>query len=124
VQGCLIAEDANLLLQPVPTEQARQILHDWLEAWMAGLQQPLPVVLETGMTWLLNEDLAQTRLQFEGNDFKIGALAGSVALQRSYADFASLQAAGFEAWASVLYQPLAQMLENEWLTIEPAEAQA
>jgi exodeoxyribonuclease V gamma subunit len=124
VQGCLIAEDANLLLQPVPAEQAQQILHGWLEAWLEGLQQPLPVVLETGMTWLLSEDLAQTRLQFEGNDFKIGALAGSVALQRSYPDFASLHAAGFEAWASVLYQPLTQMLENAWLTVQPVEAQA
>lgn len=124
VQGCLIAEDANLLLQPVPAEQAQQILHGWLEAWLEGLQQPLPVVLETGMTWLLSEDLAQTRLQFEGNDFKIGASAGSVALQRSYPDFASLHAAGFEAWASVLYQPLTQMLENAWLTVQPVEAQA
>jgi len=122
VQGCLIAEDANLLLQPVPAEQARQILHSWLAAWLEGLQQPLPVVLETGMSWLAHQDSGQTRLQFEGNDFKIGALAGSVALQRSYPDFASLQAAGFEAWANALYQPLAQMLEHKWLTVQPAEA--
>lgn len=123
VQGCLVAEDANLLLHPVPAERAQEVLRSWLGAWLEGLRQPLPVVLETAMTWLLDEDLDKTQRQFEGSDFKRGALADSVALQRSYPDFASLHAAGFELWARALYEPLARMLEEQQLTVQPAEAQ-
>ncbi|GGD07254.1 exodeoxyribonuclease V subunit gamma [Halopseudomonas salina] len=124
IQGCLIAEDANLLLLPVPVEQAQDILQAWLAAWLAGLQQPLPAELETGMLWLAHGDDGKTREHYEGTDFKPGAMLRSVALQRSYPDYASLQAAGFETWAQSLYQPLAQMLENTWLTVQPVEVEA
>ena len=45
----------------------------------------------------------------------------SPALQRSYPDFASLQANDeFIGWAESLYQPLAQAIEDEWLMITQA----
>ncbi|TVP87520.1 MAG: exodeoxyribonuclease V subunit gamma [Pseudomonadaceae bacterium] len=124
IQGCLIAEDANLLLHPVPPTEAQAVLQAWLQAWQQGLCQPLPLALETAMIWLQGEDAGKARLRYEGSDYLAGEVDRSVALQRSFPDFASLLEAGFVDWSEQVYRPLLQLQAQELLVICPVEASA
>ncbi|RGP53750.1 exodeoxyribonuclease V subunit gamma [Pseudomonas abyssi] len=122
---CLIGADASIQLLPLEQERAASIVRDWLLGYLHGLSRPLPVAVETAFAWLTEgkdeKRLGAARLCYEGNDFSRGEVDGSPALQRSYPDFASLQANDeFIGWAQSLYQPLAQAIEDEWLMITPA----
>ena len=122
---CLISADASIQLLPLEQERAERIVNDWLLGYLQGLRRPLPVAVETAFAWLTEgkeeKRLGAAKLCFEGNDFSRGEVDGSPALQRSYPDFASLQASDeFIGWAQSLYQPLAQAIEDEWLMITVA----
>ena len=122
---CLISADASIQLLPLEQERAERIVNDWLLGYLQGLKRPLPVAVETAFAWLTEgkeeKRLGAAKLCFEGNDFSRGEVDGSPALQRSYPDFASLQASDeFIGWAQSLYQPLAQAVEDEWLMITVA----
>ncbi len=122
---CLIGADASIQLLPLEQERAASIVRDWLLGYLHGLSRPLPVAVETAFAWLTEgkdeKRLGAARLCYEGNDFSRGEVDGSPALQRSYPDFASLQANDeFIGWAESLYQPLAQAIEDEWLMITQA----
>ena len=122
---CLISADASIQLLPLEQERAERIVNDWLLGYLQGLKRPLPVAVETAFAWLTEgkdeKRLGAAKLCYEGNDFSRGEVDGSPALQRSYPDFASLQASDeFIGWAQSLYQPLAQAIEDEWLMITQA----
>ena len=122
---CLIGADASIQLLPLEQERAASIVRDWLLGYLHGLSRPLPVAVETAFAWLTEgkdeKRLGAARLCYEGTDFSRGEVDGSPALQRSYPDFASLQANDeFIGWAESLYQPLAQAIEDEWLMITQA----
>ena len=122
---CLIGADASIQLLPLEQERAASIVRDWLLGYLHGLSRPLPVAVETAFAWLTEgkdeKRLGAARLCYQGNDFSRGEVDGSPALQRSYPDFASLQANDeFIGWAQSLYHPLAQAIEDEWLMITPA----
>tara|TARA_R110000822_G_scaffold78578_7_gene188179 strand:- start:13865 stop:17374 length:3510 start_codon:yes stop_codon:yes gene_type:complete len=122
---CIISADADVQLLPLDQRQAAAIVHDWLDAWHQGLSRPLPVAPKTALAWLAAEDedkaLVQARQCYDGNDFSRGERQDSAALLRSFADFASLSASGeFEAFASLLYQPLVRAQAEQWLTVTPA----
>ncbi|MFN3580847.1 MAG: exodeoxyribonuclease V subunit gamma [Pseudomonas sp.] len=130
MSSCIISADADIQLLPLEQSQAAAILQDWLQAWHQGLSRPLPVAPKTALAWLDAEDedkaLAQARQCYDGNDYLRGERLDSAALLRTYPDFASLSASGeFEAFASLLYQPLIRAEAEQWLMISPAgEAQA
>lgn len=123
-QVCLIAEDASLTLYPLQPETALAILQRWLAAYQQGLCQPLPLALETAMLWLADEDPGKAAKHYEGNERQSGEAARSVALQRSFPDFASLQAAGFSDWAEQLYRPLLDLQAQDLLVVTPVEDDA
>ena len=129
MSSCIISADADIQLLPLEQPQAAAILQDWLQAWHQGLSRPLPVAPKTALAWLDAEDedkaLAQARQCYDGNDYARGERQDSAALLRTYPDFASLTASGeFEAFASLLYQPLIRAEAEQWLMISPAgEAQ-
>ncbi|MCL5042364.1 MAG: hypothetical protein M1440_07825, partial [Gammaproteobacteria bacterium] len=88
------------------------------------LCQPLPLALETAMLWLKDDDLDKAGKHYEGSERQLGEVDKSVALQRSFPDFASLQAAGFSDWAEQLYRPLLDLQTQELLVITPVEDDA
>ncbi|PRB79914.1 exodeoxyribonuclease V subunit gamma [Pseudomonas sp. MYb185] len=108
----LVGEDASVLIQPLDTIEAQGIAHGWLQARQQSLQRPLPVALETAFAFLAGKDeqrMAKARSCYEGSAYLTGEVQKSLALQRSYPDFASLWQDGeFEYWAQQLYQPLLQ----------------
>lgn len=125
---CLVCADASVQLLPVAQEQAQDILQQWLLSWREGLRRPLPVAMQTACAFLLETDtskqLDKARACYEGSEYTQGERDTSLALQRSYADFASLIAnEEFAGWAETLYQPLLDAQDDGWLTFSLAGEQ-
>lgn len=121
----LISADASVELLPLEQGQAQQIMHDWLLGWLEGLKRPLPVAAETAFALLTEKKPEQQLFKaascYDGSSFLTGEVSKSVALQRSYPDFASLLAnEEFQGWAEALYQPLVDGLNGGWITISAA----
>ncbi|SFM24283.1 exodeoxyribonuclease V subunit gamma [Halopseudomonas yangmingensis] len=123
-QGCLIAGDASLALYAVEPQSAQAILQRWLQGFQQGLCQPLPLALESAMLWLRDADPGKAAKYYEGRERQTGEVGRSVVLQRSFPDFASLQAAGFNDWAEQLYRPLLDLQDQQLLVISAQEDEA
>ncbi|MFD1009586.1 exodeoxyribonuclease V subunit gamma [Oceanisphaera ostreae] len=104
----LVGEDATLEFGPLEQDEARDILREWLSAWRAGLESPLPVALNTAMVWLDKADEGKARTKYEGDDyFGVGECLQNAALSRQYPTFSCLTASGeFASWSERLYRPL------------------
>jgi len=126
---CLISADATIQLLPLEQSRAVAILCDWLLGWLEGLRRPLPIAVETAFAFLLEQDeskqLDKARACYEGSAYALGERDKSVALQRSYPDFASLIAdEEFAGWAEALYRPLLSGLDEGWLEFSLATEDA
>lgn len=121
---CLVSADATIQLLPLEQSRAVSILRDWLLGWQLGLCKPLPVAVDTAFAYLLEADeekgLDKARICYEGSSYALGERDKSVALQRTYPDFASLIAGEeFVGWAEALYRPLLNACDDGWLTFSP-----
>ena len=106
----LVGLNGDVVFRPVPEHQAREQLQALLQAWVAGMQEPLPVACESAFAWLAaggeSSDSAydKARDTYEGGYMKKGEVERSFAQRRAYADFDQLCASGqFAAWAQHLY---------------------
>ncbi|TPG81324.1 exodeoxyribonuclease V subunit gamma [Pseudomonas arsenicoxydans] len=123
----LVASDDSLLLEPLEKGAALKTLGQLLEAWQAGMRQPLPVAVKTAFAWLGQTDLlkaeAAARKAYEGDGQTTdGERRESPALTRQFADFDALVTdETFPDWCNALYKP---MLEAPWrsLTSEGARS--
>jgi len=114
----LVGEDVGLSFAPLGREPAERILRQWLAAWCAGLDAPLPVALNTAIAWLDGADEEQAeaaaRQAYEGGYNHGGEAAGSASLARQYPDFAALVADGdFYEWSRDLYHSLLEHKPEE-----------
>lgn len=121
----LVASDDTLLLAPLEQDRALEILGDLLQAWQAGMRQPLPVAVKTAFAWLGQTDPdkadAAARKAYEGDgQTSDGERRESQALARQFADYNALIAdETFVAWCDALYRPL---LEAPWRSVTREEA--
>lgn len=109
----LVGLNGDVVFRPVPEQQAREQLQALLQAWVAGMQEPLPVACESAFAWLAaggedseSNDSAYDKARdiYEGGYMKKGEVECSFAQRRAYADFDQLCASGqFAAWAKHLY---------------------
>lgn len=114
----LVGEDVSLEFQPVAQDEAQQILQRWLEGWRDGLNEPLPVVLQTAIAWLSAEDEIKAAKAaseaYEGGYERTGEVENNASLARQYPDFEALTADGeFYAWSQDLYLPLLKAAISE-----------
>ncbi|MDD2034919.1 exodeoxyribonuclease V subunit gamma [Pseudomonas sp. 39167] len=120
----LVASDDSLLLAPFEEPVARRLLGDLLQAWQAGMRQPLPVAVKTAFAWLGQSDPAKAdaaaRKAYEGDGQNSeGERRESPALARQFADFDALTAdETFSDWCDALYRPL---LEAPWRSLAGEE---
>lgn len=120
----LVASDDSLLLAPFEEPVARRLLGDLLQAWQAGMRQPLPVAVKTAFAWLGQSDPAKAdaaaRKAYEGDGQNSeGERRESPALARQFADFDALTAdETFPDWCDALYRPL---LEAPWRSLAGEE---
>ncbi|MCQ6259484.1 exodeoxyribonuclease V subunit gamma [Pseudomonas sp. Q11] len=121
----LVASDDSLLLAPFEEPVARRLLGDLLQAWQAGMRQPLPVAVKTAFAWLGQSDPAKAdaaaRKAYEGDGQNSeGERRESPALARQFADFDALTAdETFPDWCDALYRPL---LQAPWRSLAGEEA--
>lgn len=120
----LVASDDSLLLAPFEEPVARRLIGDLLQAWQAGMRQPLPVAVKTAFAWLGQSDPAKAdaaaRKAYEGDGQNSeGERRESPALARQFADFDALTAdETFPDWCDALYRPL---LEAPWRSLAGEE---
>ncbi|MBC3348088.1 exodeoxyribonuclease V subunit gamma [Pseudomonas sp. SWRI196] len=123
----LVASDDSLLLAPFEEPVARRLLGELLQAWQAGMRQPLPVAVKTAFAWLGQSDPAKAdaaaRKAYEGDGQNSeGERRESPALARQFADFDALTAdETFSDWCDALYRPL---LEAPWRSLAGEEVSA
>ncbi|RON15716.1 exodeoxyribonuclease V subunit gamma [Pseudomonas brassicacearum] len=123
----LVASDDSLLLEPLEKGAALKALGHLLEAWQAGMRQPLPVAVKTAFAWLGQTDPLKAevaaRKAYEGDGQTTdGERRENPALTRQFADYDALLAdETFPDWCNALYKP---MLEAPWrsLTSEGARS--
>lgn len=109
----LIAQDRSLTLPPLPQPEAAQALTSLLDAWCAGLCQPLPVAMATACVSLL-QDESTTRRRYEGTEQLAGEVSYCPYLSRQYPDYAALTSDGqFFHWAEKLYGALVQWAQEK-----------
>ncbi|MFW9596245.1 MAG: hypothetical protein ACMV1D_12215, partial [Macromonas sp.] len=105
-----VGQDAWLDIRAMPHEEAQTQLRAVLDAWRAGMQQPLPVPLKTALALAANPDNhAKARAIYECDDFGAGLQpeGDEPCLARQYPDFFALAEDGQLAeWAQRLYAPL------------------
>ena len=109
----LFAADTTIVLHACTRSEAVTYLDQLLDAWLHGMQAPLPIGRRTAYAWLQAEaagkeafDAAQTR--YEGIDVPNtppGEVNDELCLARTWPSFSALHAAGFEHWLP-LYRPL------------------
>ena len=121
-QGCtsiLVSLSGDVVFRPMAAQEAEKHLRSLLEAWVAGMREPLPVACESAFAWLAeggegnDSALDKAREVFEGGYNHKGEAERSFALRRAFADFEQLCAGGtFPAWASRLYGGLFNHLSS------------
>ncbi|AKK00402.1 exodeoxyribonuclease V subunit gamma [Pseudomonas chlororaphis] len=110
----LVASDDSLLLAPFEAPVAQRLLGDLLQAWQAGMRQPLPIAVKTAFAWLGQSEVpkaeAAARKAYEGDgQTSEGERRESPALARQFPDFDALMAdETFPDWCDALYRPLLQ----------------
>ncbi|MDR3053937.1 MAG: exodeoxyribonuclease V subunit gamma [Zoogloeaceae bacterium] len=108
----LVGEDETVNFAPLPADDARNILNDWLDGWREGMRRPLPVACITAFAALAgkspDDPIKAAAKAYDGDDFTGGGEARqSPTLARAYPNFAALAESGeFGAWACRLYAPL------------------
>ncbi|MGE7991879.1 exodeoxyribonuclease V subunit gamma [Pseudomonas sp. NPDC089554] len=124
LHSALVASDLTLLLEPLPRDQAGELLKDLLVARHAAMNAPLPVATKTAFAWLAQQDpekamvAAQRAYEGDGQN-SFGERSESLALVRQFGDFAALVAdETFEGWCETLYRPL---FAAPWRTIANPE---
>ena len=110
----LVGEDETVRFDPLPADDARRMLTDWLAGWREGMRRPLPVASNTAFAWLAakgNKDKAAAQA-YDGDDFNGGGEAKqSPTLARAYPNFDALTQTGeFGVWVCRLYAPLYQQM--------------
>ena len=83
-----------------------------MQAWQAGMRQPLPIAVKTAFAWLGQTDPlkadAAARKAYEGDgQTSEGERRESPALARQFPDYNALLAdETFDGWCEALYRPL------------------
>ncbi|WP_347906129.1 exodeoxyribonuclease V subunit gamma [Pseudomonas purpurea] len=123
----LVASDDTLMLSPLDENFSLRVLGNLLQAWQAGMRQPLPVAVKTAFAWLGQSDPgkaeAAARKAYEGDGQTTeGERRESPALTRQFTDYNALIAdETFTDWCNELYRPL---IEAEWRSLTGEEARS
>ena len=121
----LVASDDTLLLAPLETKHANDILSNLLIAWQKGVDRPLPIAVKTAFAWLAQTDsdkaAAAAQKVYEGDgQTSEGERRESGALTRQFPDYAALMASGeFSDSCDALYRPL---FDAPWRSLGSEEA--
>jgi len=117
----VMAADAGVVMRALDRHDATAQLDVLMAALKTGMQAPLPIARRTAFAWLLagkaDKDTTTAATQsYDHTESNWGGSAGDVQrdayLARTWSDFASLHAAGFEQWLG-LYRLLLEATHEE-----------
>ncbi len=107
--GLLVGRDATVHIVPTDPAVARALLARLIEAWIAGLGEPLPVAARTALALVGEGKPAEA---YEGSEHRRGEVE-EASLARCYPDYAALIEDGrFEHLARALYGPLLEWMDS------------
>ncbi|GKW48827.1 exodeoxyribonuclease V subunit gamma [Halomonas sp. NCCP-2165] len=104
----LLSKAGSVTLPPVEATVARQRLAELIDAWQAGMREPLPLACDTTFAWLAKVDRhdgsatnngpdsdawQQAKKAYEGDAFSAGEVDRNAYLAHRWPDFAALMAA-------------------------------
>jgi exodeoxyribonuclease V gamma subunit len=111
VQTVVMGSDSVIEIAPQTQTEAFEQLKTVTQAWLVGMQAPLPIACKTAFSWLsAAPDKAReaAKIAYQGDDWTPGEVAYDVYLARFFPTFASLIQAtvsgDFEAWTETLYR--------------------
>ena len=118
--GLLVGRDASVHIVPTDPAVARALLARLIEAWIAGLGEPLPVAARSALALVGGGKPAEA---YEGSEHRRGEVE-EASLARCYPDYATLTEDGrFGHLARELYAPLLDWIESHAEAIpHPASA--
>lgn len=118
--GLLVGRDATVHIVPTDPAVARSLLARLVEAWIAGLGEPLPVAARTALALVGGGKPAEA---YEGSEHRHGEVE-EASLARCYPDYAALTGDGrFEHLARALYAPLLEWIDGHVAAVpHPAPA--
>jgi len=112
LQTRVTGSDCVIEINAIAQAEATAQLKTLVEAWLLGMQAPLPVACKTAFAWLSaapEKAMETAQAQYEGDDWNRGEVDYDAYLGRFFPSFASLkpEAApeGFVGWAHTLYLP-------------------
>lgn len=98
-QTLIIGQTGNVKLPALSQADAEHYLADLFDAWLAGMEAPLPLACKTGFAWLTNDK--ETMKSFAKD------IEHSLALARCWPDYEMLVTQPmFAEWANKLYYPI------------------
>lgn len=109
VRTWILGPDTQEVLEPLPAQQARQILVALIDLWQKNLRSPLAACVHSSCAWLTaNEGQAesQARAQYEGAFHSDGELKENYSLQRLWPHFDELLKSNFASDSEALYTAL------------------
>ena len=125
LHSAVVATDITLMLEPLPPEEAAELLTHLLLSRQTGMNAPLPVAIKTAFAWLAQHEkdperaLADAAKTYDGDGQRDGERTENAALLRQFSDFAAMTASEeFEGWCEALYKP---MFEAKWQTLASEE---
>jgi exodeoxyribonuclease V gamma subunit len=111
----LVGPDTCARIRPLEADQAQTRLDTLFGYYLQALERPAPLACRTGLALLTaaadKDPLTQAETTYTGDSRFPGEGMTDRYLRRAWPDFESLQAAGLEAWADALYQPLIDQAE-------------
>ena len=120
VQTVVMGSDSVIEIAPQTQAEAFEQLKTVTQAWLVGMQAPLPLACKTAFAWLsATPDKAReaAKIAYQGDDWTPGEVAYDAYLARFFPTFASLIQAtasgNFETWTETLYRSAWTQLKQQ-----------
>ena len=120
VQTVVMGSDSVIEIAPQTQAEAFEQLKTVTQAWLVGMQAPLPLACKTAFAWLsATPDKAReaAKIAYQGDDWTPGEVAYDAYLARFFPSFASLIQAtasgNFEMWTETLYRSAWTQLKQQ-----------
>jgi exodeoxyribonuclease V gamma subunit len=120
LQTLVAGSDTVIEISPIAQAEAHEQLKTLVEAWIQGMQAPLPVACRTAFAWLgavPDKAMETAQSQYEGDDWNHGEVDYDAYLSRFFPSFASLKPEAaqedFVNWTNKLYRPAFNQIKQQ-----------
>ena len=120
LQTLVAGSDTVIEISPIAQAEAYEQLKTLVEAWLQGMQAPLPVACRTAFAWLgaiPDKAMETAQSQYEGDDWNHGEVDYDAYLSRFFPSFAGLKPEAaqedFVYWTNKLYRQAFNQIKQQ-----------